>query len=1565
MASEEHPLTDSLNNAENDSESEIQETLARQTETSETLSTISPSAQLKENVEANTTVPNGMISTSPFQGESSSPFQEESSHHIERLSESSADCPKEASNVLEETLANVSLKDNDAPKEAQINLPMEDCEDSFVVQDQVSQMGLDNKVPILSEEYTLNEDVFQTPKAIENVSVINNNIDCSDKILTSSTSVADNEQLLDLVIDVTSEKPILEPEKNSDLEEITPENISAPSSEEEQLNSGIDDLERFLLCTDTKIPSDSVQNNTNIMPSDDLLLNVTSYENLKKGISAEKTEDLTQQKYCLSNSQDLSSFSSSGKQCKSIDIFTQTSGSKITQTLQQSPIKSVSCTDTLLNFCKNINVSEPEISPNTRNDLISKSSLHSESNGSFLFGRKEQCITTALTCEKLSPTISLITDEFASLNKESNRSFSQVDESLNTVSFMISDDHPSCSVKDPLSMLSSKGEECCVLPTTANTPALPSKDVNTESVFKGEEFVDMFLSEDEESSIKPPIEFQDSEPINIMHNNDSNLQFFNTNELDQITSDELKGTSEEIKIPSNVPVLEDNSVCVIKKENPAETSNDSQRLQAGPAILPSICEKHQEEEESKFEEIYDEIEFNLQNSPMLRRSRQSPNEKGRRDCRFIFGSDSPCGNHNSETDVNQKSFVALRDSLDISKLASCLGDSEITKSVAIEDRAKVTLSDDGSSASFEKMSTSPVSYQVKSSPPHYQSSKVMSRKKKTSIKTEKEKEKDNNRRVSFPEDESRLITSYLEPVNPWYHMSEVSTDAIAEAYRSSCSRHRTRALPAVLQQIAALPIDVGGRIECLNVRNHKLEAVQCESLEEIFRRVQFYTLDFENCELDDDSAIPLFDMMEFYDSAIHLNISHNSKIGNRGWQACARMLKRTPSLRILEAKNTNLSEQNMPIICKALRLGTHLHTLHLENCNLTGRPLVSLAGALRLNDTVTDLYLADNRLGVTDCIQLGNLVRSNKVLKLLDLRNNNIQDSGCAHICKDIAEQQNSQRNKDNRENALSSTQVGLTALVLWNNHITVQGVQYISLMLHSNYTLETLNLGRNNLTSEGLLLLKTSLLRNKSLRRIGLQATRIGNEGAVALAECIADNQIMSRIDLRENSIQVAGLLALSRSLKINTSVIQLDLDANPRAEPSTDLSDQHLTLYQEIKNLCQRNLTNDHLRREIEERAEETKVENPLLLSPEKRKISLTCETTKCTEDKDQESSSVAITVSESKRYRSPDPSPSVSPCPSPSLSPSPSPVPSPLKNRFKVCKVMEDANGGSYVTGGAVLSTSAPAFLMHNPMSGSLPSLVSTGKPNRFSSGGRFTVTKVTESNASFKSSLPCNRAMSSPSLILLPGKHDTDITAPTIVVSSPNKAVRGFNVKEGDKSVGRDFQRNASLDLPISVTSSSSPSSDSSSPQDDVFLEDEGGETAITPNVSNKDQRNTSNLLQSKELPGNGITFTQPCVSLPEIQKAPLASIEGGSVDSDSEDSDLMTQSSDSTRSDEVRISVEESTPPLPAWGGGKTEASISIATTTTTTSTTTTTTITTTTFSVASEVPIINQPHSSK
>jgi protein phosphatase 1 regulatory subunit 37 len=63
-------------------------------------------------------------------------------------------------------------------------------------------------------------------------------------------------------------------------------------------------------------------------------------------------------------------------------------------------------------------------------------------------------------------------------------------------------------------------------------------------------------------------------------------------------------------------------------------------------------------------------------------------------------------------------------------------------------------------------------------------------------------------------------------------------------------------------------------------------------LEEVLKRVQFKKIDLEAASLDDESSVALFDMVEYYEAAVHLNISGNENIGVRGWQACSRMLKR-------------------------------------------------------------------------------------------------------------------------------------------------------------------------------------------------------------------------------------------------------------------------------------------------------------------------------------------------------------------------------------------------------------------------------------------------------------------------------------------------------------------------------------------------------------------------------------------------------------------------------------------------------------------------------------------------
>lgn len=82
-------------------------------------------------------------------------------------------------------------------------------------------------------------------------------------------------------------------------------------------------------------------------------------------------------------------------------------------------------------------------------------------------------------------------------------------------------------------------------------------------------------------------------------------------------------------------------------------------------------------------------------------------------------------------------------------------------------------------------------------------------------------------------------------------------------------------------------------------------------------------------------------MIEYYEATNEIDISENSKIANRGWQACFNMIKRSHALQMLATRCTPLSESNATNLAKAM-LGSSLHTLKLEHCGLTGRPIASL-----------------------------------------------------------------------------------------------------------------------------------------------------------------------------------------------------------------------------------------------------------------------------------------------------------------------------------------------------------------------------------------------------------------------------------------------------------------------------------------------------------------------------------------------------------------------------------------------------------------------------------------------
>ncbi|KAL7980997.1 hypothetical protein Chor_005231, partial [Crotalus horridus] len=342
-----------------------------------------------------------------------------------------------------------------------------------------------------------------------------------------------------------------------------------------------------------------------------------------------------------------------------------------------------------------------------------------------------------------------------------------------------------------------------------------------------------------------------------------------------------------------------------------------------------------------------------------------------------------------------------------------------------------------------------------------------------------------------------------------FSAQNVTVEEVLTAYKQACQKLNCKQIPKLLKQVQEFK-DLTPRIDCLDLK----------ALEEIFKRLQFKIVDLEQTSLDEDGASALFDMIEYYESATHLNISFNKHIGTRGWQAAAHMMRKTNCLQYVDARNTPLLDHSAPFVARALRISNSLVVLHLENASLSGRPLMLLATALKMNMNLRELYLADNKLNsLQDSAQLGNLLKFNCYIQILDLRNNHILDSGLAYICEGLKEQLK-----------------GLVTLVLWNNQLTHTGMAYMGMTLPHTQSLETLNLGHNPIGNEGVRNLKNGLISNRSVLRLGLASTKLTCEGAVAVAEFIAESPRLLRLDLRENEIKTGGLMALSLALKVKS---------------------------------------------------------------------------------------------------------------------------------------------------------------------------------------------------------------------------------------------------------------------------------------------------------------------------------------------------------------------------------------------------------------------------------------------
>ncbi|XP_042356013.1 protein phosphatase 1 regulatory subunit 37 [Plectropomus leopardus] len=386
--------------------------------------------------------------------------------------------------------------------------------------------------------------------------------------------------------------------------------------------------------------------------------------------------------------------------------------------------------------------------------------------------------------------------------------------------------------------------------------------------------------------------------------------------------------------------------------------------------------------------------------------------------------------------------------------------------------------------------------------------------------------------VSFPPDE-QIVSGFAEHIDADTKVDSCLTlTEVMVAYQQSCSRHQVQPRAHILQQLQQ-GVCVGGSVKCLDLKGERLDQRSCEALEVVLKSLHFDFINLQAAQLEENGASSLLDMILYYESTTHLDISDNSSMGTLCWRALAHLIKQSARLSRLDVCNVPVVDYPAQSLSNAL-LTSRLTVLHLHNAQLSGMPLYTLVRALKSNKALQELHLTNNLLNsYQDALYLGDLLHYNTTLQTLELSSNDVADAGLEELCDGLRWQT-----------------AGLKVLLLRNNQITANGMFHLAKTLPMLKVLQVLDLGENALGNEGIQVIREPLMVNSSLLQLGLTQANITCEGAVALAEFLAEGRQIQQLDLRQNQVKVGGLMALCLALRINRSLVSLDLDHIPPQE-------------------------------------------------------------------------------------------------------------------------------------------------------------------------------------------------------------------------------------------------------------------------------------------------------------------------------------------------------------------------------------------------------------------------------
>jgi Ran GTPase-activating protein (RanGAP) involved in mRNA processing and transport len=257
-----------------------------------------------------------------------------------------------------------------------------------------------------------------------------------------------------------------------------------------------------------------------------------------------------------------------------------------------------------------------------------------------------------------------------------------------------------------------------------------------------------------------------------------------------------------------------------------------------------------------------------------------------------------------------------------------------------------------------------------------------------------------------------------------------------------------------------------------------------------------------------------------------------SELSRENIQQLKSMLRQNTTLESLDLTSSNLRSAGLVEIAPVLYRNTSIKALDLTNNGLHDIESTNvLRELIHRNKTITSLCIADNTLGRNAAAvwSIAEGVRINATLQQLDLSSCGLDDQGISVLAATLATRNDSLREHDLGNNAITSVGVRalvdgsigavktLTKLCLDSNRIRSEGATILAAALGRDAipSLKLLDMGWCGIYADGGMALVSAMDQNTSLQILDLQRNRFRERGFVALAETLPNINGLERINL------------------------------------------------------------------------------------------------------------------------------------------------------------------------------------------------------------------------------------------------------------------------------------------------------------------------------------------------------------------------------------------------------------------------------------------------------------------